>query len=62
MLLGREDHLNPAEYAERYLERAGHGRLVLFDCGHPIHDQRPEEFRREVGAFLAQVEAGDAGA
>ncbi len=60
MMLGREDRLNPAEYAERYLERAGHGRLILFDCGHPIHDQQPEEFRQVVDYFLAHVEAGDA--
>ncbi len=61
MMLGREDRLNPAEYAERYLERVGHGRLALFDCGHAIHDQQPEEFRRVVGSFLAGVAVGDAG-
>ncbi len=55
MLLGRQDHLNPAEYAERYLERAGHGELKLFDCGHAIHTEQPEAFRAAVGDFLASV-------
>lgn len=57
MMLGRNDHLNPVEYAERYLEAVGHGELVLFDCGHPIHDQQPEAFRATVGAFLAALPA-----
>jgi valacyclovir hydrolase len=54
MLLGRQDRLNPAEYAERYLERVGHGRLALFDCGHPVHDEQREAFRRVVADFLAE--------
>ncbi len=56
MLLGRQDRLNPAEYAERYLARAGHGRLELFDCGHAVHDAQPEAFRQVVADFLAHGE------
>ncbi|MBN2469525.1 MAG: alpha/beta hydrolase [Anaerolineae bacterium] len=57
MLLGRQDRLNPVEYAELYLERVGHGRLALFDCGHPIHREQPEAFRAAVGEFLAALRA-----
>ena len=45
LLLGRADRLNPAEYAQRFVDTAGHGRLELFDCGHPIHTQQPEAIR-----------------
>ncbi|GAB4576105.1 MAG: alpha/beta hydrolase [Anaerolineae bacterium] len=55
MMLGRADTLNPADYARQYLERVGHGRLELFDCGHPIHTEQPEAFRQVVGDFLAQA-------
>jgi len=53
LMLGRADHLNPADYARRFLDRAGHGRLELFDGGHPCHTEHPEEFRRVLGEFLA---------
>jgi len=48
MMLGEEDTLNPAEYARRFLARAGHGTLQLFDCGHAIHTERPEALRRAL--------------
>lgn len=57
MLLGRQDTLNPAAYAERYLEAVGHGELALFDCGHPIHDQQPEDFDATVATFLKGISA-----
>ena len=56
MLLGREDRLNPAEYAQRLIDTAGHGRLELFDCGHPIHTQQEAAFRQVLGDFLARGE------
>jgi valacyclovir hydrolase len=59
LMLGRADTLNPAEYARRYIEKAGHGRLELFDCGHPIHDQQWDAFQQVVGAFLAEVRRGE---
>lgn len=52
LMLGRDDTLNPAIYAEKYIEKAGHGRLELFDCGHPIHDQQPEAFKQVLSDFL----------
>lgn len=48
LMLGREDTLNPAAYAQRYLERVADGRLLLFDCGHPVHTQQPEAFQRAL--------------
>jgi valacyclovir hydrolase len=53
LMLGETDYLNPPEYARRLIERAGHGRLAMFSCGHEIHDQQPQRFREVVGAFLA---------
>ena len=53
MMLGETDYLNPPECALRLIRRAGHGSLEMFDCGHEIHDQRPERFREVVGRFLA---------
>jgi valacyclovir hydrolase len=55
MMLGETDYLNPPEYARRLIERAGHGRLEMFPCGHEIHDQAPERFRKVVTAFLSSV-------
>ncbi len=53
MMLGKADKLNPAEYAEVYLERVKHGRLALFDCGHAVHDEQWEAFCAAVEAHLA---------
>lgn len=57
MMLGDEDNLNPEEYGRNFVERTPNGRLVMFHCGHPIHDQRQEEFRQVVGDFLNAVKA-----
>jgi valacyclovir hydrolase len=56
LMLGETDYLNPPEYAQRLIERAGHGRLEMFECGHEIHDQQPERFREVVGEFLASLQ------
>jgi valacyclovir hydrolase len=55
VMLGDTDYLNPPEYAEILIERAAHGRLEMFPCGHEIHDQEPERFREVVGEFLASL-------
>jgi valacyclovir hydrolase len=55
VMLGETDYLNPPEYARQLIERAGHGRLEMFDCGHEIHDQQPERFRQVVGEFLTSL-------
>lgn len=53
LMLGETDYLNPPEYARQLIQRAGHGRLEMFPCGHEIHDQQPERFKEVVGQFLA---------
>ncbi len=55
IMLGHDDTLNPAAYARRYIEKAGHGRLEMFECGHPVHDQQWEAFQRVLGEFLAEA-------
>ena len=57
LMLGDEDSLNPEEYGRNFVERTPNGRLVMFQCGHPIHEQRWEEFQQVVGAFLDSVRA-----
>ncbi len=56
MMLGREDRLNPAEFAQRFLNQAGHGQLVMFDCGHAIHTEQPAAFRKTLGEFLQRLQ------
>lgn len=55
LMLGREDTLNPEEYGQRLIDRTPNGRLAMFDCGHPIHDQQWEAFKEVVGKFLEDV-------
>lgn len=55
LMLGQRDTLNPAAYAERYIQQVGHGRLEMFDCGHPVHDEQTAAFQRVVGAFLKEA-------
>lgn len=53
MMLGTEDRLNPASFAETFLANVKDGKLVMFDCGHPVHDEQTEAFRGVLGAHLA---------
>jgi valacyclovir hydrolase len=57
MMLGDEDNLNPEAYGRNFVEKTLKGRLVMFHCGHPIHDQQRDEFRKVVGDFLNKVKA-----
>jgi pimeloyl-ACP methyl ester carboxylesterase len=52
LMLGTQDTLNPEAYGQRFVDAAPNGRLVMFECGHPIHRQQEEQFKRVVGAFL----------
>lgn len=52
VMLGRQDTLNPVIYAEKLVERVPQAHLVLFDCGHAIHDEAWPDFKRVVGDFL----------
>lgn len=53
LMLGERDTLNPIEYGQKFIDRTPNGRLVTFDCGHAVHTEAWESFRRTVGAFLS---------
>ncbi len=57
LMLGVDDHLNPAEYGQRFADSCPDGRLILFQTGHACHDQAPEAFRHTLDAFLASAPA-----
>lgn len=52
IMLGKRDMLNPAIYAQRFLQSVKDGYLELFDAGHPIHTDQPEAFRQVLLAHL----------
>ena len=56
IMLGDKDKLNPREYAEKFLENVTHGKVVMFDAGHPVHDQQKDQFRKTFLAHLKQAE------
>lgn len=52
LMLGDQDRLNPPSCARVFLARVPDGRLEMFDCGHPVHDQQWDAFCRVFGDFL----------
>jgi pimeloyl-ACP methyl ester carboxylesterase len=51
---GKQDGITPLPYGERYRELIAGARLCVIDrCGHLPPLERPEEFARLVGDFLA---------
>jgi len=59
LMLGRGDTLNPEAYGQRVVDLAQRGKLVMFDTGHGIHDEAPDEFKRVVSGFLKEVESAE---
>lgn len=55
MMLGKQDTLNPREYAERLLKDVKNGRLEMFDAGHAVHFQQTERFQQVYKAHLERV-------
>jgi valacyclovir hydrolase len=55
LMLGSEDKLNPEEYGRVLVNKTKRGRLQMFKCGHAIHNEQWEEFKRVVGKFLSSV-------
>jgi valacyclovir hydrolase len=55
MMLGETDTLNPKFLADRFAARTPNGRVVMFPCGHAVHDQLWDDFVREVDRLFAQV-------
>lgn len=56
LMLGREDTLNPEHLGRKLVERTANGRLVMFDCGHPVHRQQTDAFRRLLWDHLQAAE------
>lgn len=52
LMLGRQDTLNPESYAQKIVDQTPQGKLMMFDCGHPVHDQQWDAFKAAVGPFL----------
>ncbi len=57
IMLGDKDKLNPRKYADKFLEDVVNGQVVMFDAGHPVHDQQKDKFRKTFLAHLKQAEA-----
>lgn len=57
LMLGDQDRLNPAVYGQKFVDNTPNGQMIMFQCGHPIHNQQTEQFKRVVGAFLDRVKA-----
>lgn len=55
-MLGDKDTLNPAEFAQRFVDRTPNGHLVMFECGHPVHDQQTEAFYATLAKHLQEVD------
>jgi len=52
LMLGDEDRLNPEAYGRKFIEKVPQGRLVMFNCGHAVHELQWEAFQKVVGDFL----------
>lgn len=46
IMLGKDDTLNPERYGQNFVKQVAHGRVEMFDCGHSVHDQQTEAFRK----------------
>lgn len=44
IMLGKDDTLNPEKSGQRFVDQTPNGRLEMFDCGHPVHDEQTEAF------------------
>ncbi len=58
LMLGTQDSLNPQEYGQNLISRTPRGRLVMFETGHPIHDEDWDGFRQTVTEFLSSAGVG----
>ncbi len=55
IMLGETDTLNPPHLAQKFIARTPHGKLVMFPCGHAIHDLLWDDFTRELALLLDQA-------
>jgi valacyclovir hydrolase len=55
IMLGKDDSLNPADYARTFISRTPQGYLEVFDCGHAVHDEQTERFQQIYRAHLQRA-------
>lgn len=56
LMLGKDDTLNPEHLGRMLMERTQNGRLMMFDCGHPVHREQTDRFRAAVWAHLQALD------
>lgn len=56
IMLGERDRLNPRSGADAFVDKIKQGRVVMFDAGHPIHDEQPDTFRDVYLKHVRQTE------
>lgn len=56
IMLGKDDKLNPRENGERFTEQVINGRVEMFDCGHPVHQQQTEAFQKITLEHLRKIQ------
>lgn len=55
LMLGDQDTLNPEAYGQKFIEQVPKGQLVMFKCGHAVHNLQWEAFQKVVSSFLKSV-------
>lgn len=56
LMLGRHDTLNPEALGRELVARTAQGRLIMFDCGHPVHREQTAAFRQVLWDHLQAAE------
>lgn len=59
LMLGKHDTLNPEYLGQRLVDRVPQGRLLMFDCGHPVHREQAEAFRAALWEHLQTVDSDE---
>ncbi len=55
IMLGKGDTLNPQSSGEKFIQQVSNGRVVMFNCGHPVHDEQTKQFRQITLKHLQDV-------
>lgn len=61
LVWGMQDTITPPFVGEKFLELIPNSRLVMIDqCGHAPMMEHPEEFNKNLEAFLKEISATEA--
>ncbi len=55
MMLGDRDTLNPEACGRKFIGQTRNGRLLMFHCGHAVHDEDWDNFQSVAGDFLKSI-------